>query len=71
MNPTQPVIATELGDSCVDEVRAIREAIDAAVGHDVGRLAEQSRAAAEKVRREFGLTAAPPIAQPTDVVAAP
>lgn len=49
----------ELGESVVDEVRAIREALDQAVGHDVRRLAEQAREVGERIRREHGLTIAP------------
>jgi hypothetical protein len=32
-----------LEDPIVDEVRAVREAIDAEVGHDVAKLAERAR----------------------------
>lgn len=47
-----------LGESVVDEVRAIREAIDQEVGHDVSKLAIEARRASDAVRREFGMTAA-------------
>ncbi len=50
--------SSELGESVVDEVRAIREAIDAEVGHDVARLAERARRIGEAVRREFNMKAA-------------
>ena len=47
-----------LGESVVDEVRSIREAIDAEVGHDVQKLAEQARRASQEVRRAYGLEVA-------------
>jgi len=56
MNPTK--IDPKLGESVVDEVRAIREAIDEEVGHDVARLAAQARQVSEVVRREFGMKVA-------------
>lgn len=46
-----------LGESVVDEVRAIREAIDQEVGHDVAKLAVEARRASDAVRREFGMKA--------------
>ena len=49
---------SRLGESVVDEVRAIREAIDEEVGHDVAKLAAEARRASEAVRREFGMKAA-------------
>ncbi|NOT02158.1 MAG: hypothetical protein HOP29_16225 [Phycisphaerales bacterium] len=48
----------ELGESVVDEVRAIREKIDAEVGHDIGRLAELVNRRGEEICREYGLTRA-------------
>ena len=48
-------IDTDLGESVVDEVRAIREALDREFGHDVERLAEAARRRSEEVRREFGM----------------
>ena len=42
-----------LGESIVDEVRAIREAIDAEAGYDIHKLAEQARKVSEQVRREY------------------
>jgi hypothetical protein len=55
----------QLGESVVDEVRAIREAIDEEVGHDVARLAERARRVSDAVRREFGMRTAklPPSAR--------
>lgn len=53
-DPVNPVP----GESVVDEVRAIREAIDEEVGHDVRRLGEQVRRNSEAIRREFGLRVA-------------
>ncbi len=47
-----------LGESVVDEVRSIREAIDAEAGHDIRKLAEQARGASERVRREYGMKVA-------------
>ena len=52
-NPTRS--SPQLGESVVDEVRAIREAIDEEVGHDVARLAEYARQASDAVRRELGM----------------
>ena len=39
----------------VDEVRAVREAIDEEVGHDVAKLAERARRIGEQYRRKHGL----------------
>lgn len=47
-----------LGESVVDEVRAIREALDEEAGHDVTKLAEMARRASDQVRREFGFKSA-------------
>lgn len=47
-----------LGESVVDEVRAIREAIDAESDHDIRKLAEQARRVSEQVRREYGMKVA-------------
>lgn len=49
---------TDLGESVVDDVRAIREAIDEEVDHDPRLLAERARKAAESVRREYGMKTA-------------
>lgn len=49
---------TPLGESVVDEVRAIREALDAEVGHDVEKLAEAARQRSAQIRREFGFKTA-------------
>lgn len=49
---------TRLGESVVDEVRAIREAIDEEVGHDIARLAAEARRRSEEIRREFGMRVA-------------
>lgn len=38
--------------SVVEEVRAVREAIDEEVGHDIEKLAERAKRAGEKYRRE-------------------
>ncbi len=40
-----------LEDPIVDEVRAVREAIDEEVGHDIARLAERARRIGEEYRR--------------------
>ena len=56
---TRPSTASPpLGESVVDEVRTIREAIDAEVGHDLQRLAELARRTSEQVRRTYGLNVA-------------
>jgi len=39
----------------VEEVRAVREAIDKEVGHDVARLADEARRASAAIQREFGM----------------
>ena len=66
MNPAKTGL--QLGESVVDEVRAIREAIDEEVGHNVARLAAQARQVSEAVRREFGMKVArlplPPPSRP-------
>lgn len=41
-------------DEIVDEVRAIREAIDSEVGHDAVQLAERAHRATEEARKQFG-----------------
>jgi hypothetical protein len=46
------------GESVVDEVRAIRETIDAEAGHDIRKLAQQARRVSEEVRREYGMKVA-------------
>lgn len=43
--------ADRLEDPIVDEVRAIREAIDEEVGHDIAKLAERARRIGEEYRR--------------------
>lgn len=48
----------QTGESVVGEVRAIREAIDDEVGHDMTRLAERARRVSAEVRREFGMKVA-------------
>lgn len=53
-----------LGESVVDEVRAIREAIDTEVGHDLRKLAERARLVSEQARAEFGLPPATPAREP-------
>jgi hypothetical protein len=55
-----PKVESILGESVVEEVRAIREAIDREVGHDIRRLAARAQAISEKIEEEFGLTVAVP-----------
>ena len=43
-----------LSDPIVEEVRAVREAIDEEVGHDLRKLAERARKAGEEYRRARG-----------------
>lgn len=43
-----------LSDPIVEEVRAVREAIDEEVGHDLTKLAERARKAGEEYRRARG-----------------
>jgi len=43
-----------LRDPIVEEVRAVREAIDEEVGHDLKKLAERARKAGEEYRRARG-----------------
>ncbi|MBN1347175.1 MAG: hypothetical protein JXQ73_31070 [Phycisphaerae bacterium] len=45
-------------DPIVEEVRAVREAIDEEVGHDVAKLAERAGAVGEAYRRRLGVKAA-------------
>jgi len=40
-----------VSDPIVEEVRAVREAIDEEVGHDLKKLAERARKAGEEYRR--------------------
>lgn len=47
-----------LGESVVDEVRAIREMIDAEVEHDLARLADRARQTSQAVRQEFQMRTA-------------
>ncbi len=49
-----------LGEPVVDEVRSIREAIDAEAGHDIRKLADQARRVSEEVRRKYGMKPAEP-----------
>ena len=49
MRPTEN--ADRMEDPIVDEVRAVREAIDEEVGHDVAKLAERARRIGEEYRR--------------------
>ncbi len=58
MTQKRTVNETALGESVVDEVRAIREAIDKEAGHDLRLLAERARRTSEDVRRQYGLKAA-------------
>ncbi len=46
---------SDLDDSVVSEVRAIREALDAEAKHDLTRLVERTREVAESVRKERGM----------------
>ena len=45
-----------VSDPIVEEVRAVREAIDEEVGHDLRKLAERARKAGEEYRRSRGAT---------------
>ena len=45
----------KLGESVVDEIREIREALDREVDHDVHRLAQTAREASAQVSARFGL----------------
>lgn len=54
----EPRPVGELGESVVDEVRMIRETVDAEHRHDVRRLAEHARRVSEQIRREFGMKVA-------------
>ena len=45
-----------VSDPIVEEVRAVREAIDEEVGHDLRKLAERARKAGEEYRRARGAT---------------
>lgn len=58
MSCPQDDAETELGESVVEEVRAVREALDLEVGHDVVKLAEAARRVGEEVRRQYGMTVA-------------
>jgi hypothetical protein len=49
MKPTE--IAGRLEDPIVEEVRAVRKAIDEEVGHDIAKLAERARRIGEQYRR--------------------
>ena len=55
MEPVRTV--DRLEDPIVDEVRAVREAIDEEVSHDVARLAERARRIGEEYRRTHGIAA--------------
>ncbi len=52
MNPVEK--NRRLSDPIVEEVRAVREAIDEEVGHDLRILAERARKAGEEYRRTRG-----------------
>jgi len=54
-----------LGESAVDDVRAIRAAIDEEVNHELDRLAALIRRNSDAIREEFKLksAAAPPPAR--------
>jgi hypothetical protein len=43
-----------IADAIVDEVRTVREAIDAEVGHDVAKLAQRAAKVGEEYRRKLG-----------------
>jgi hypothetical protein len=64
MDPVKTV--DRLEDPIVDEVRAVREAIDEEVGHDVHKLAERAARIGEEYRRKYGVAAvkAPPTEAP-------
>jgi hypothetical protein len=47
-----------LGPSVVDDVRAVREAIDREAGHDIDLLAAQARQIGEEYRHKRGAKAA-------------
>lgn len=49
MKPTE--IAGRLENPIVEEVRAVRTAIDEEVGHDIAKLAERARRIGEEYRR--------------------
>jgi hypothetical protein len=51
-------IDEQLGESVVDEVRAIREELDGRAGHDVRKLAAYAQRAGETIRRKNGMTLA-------------
>lgn len=55
MKPTN--IANRPNDPIVDEVRAVREAIDAEVGHDIAKLAERAGRLGEEYRRTHNVAA--------------
>ena len=50
-------MSLRLVDPIVDEVRAVREAIDEEVGHVVAKLAERARRSGEEYRRTHGIAA--------------
>lgn len=63
---TSPIQAdSELGESVVDEVRIIRTAIDAEVGHDLRKLAEQARRVSRDIRERYQMVAADLTPSPT------
>lgn len=45
----------KLANPIVDEVRAIREAIDEEVGHDIAKLAERAKRIGDEYRRRHGM----------------
>jgi hypothetical protein len=53
MDPVRTV--DRLDDPIVDEVRAVREAIDEEVGHDIAKLAERARRIGEAYRLAHGV----------------
>ena len=54
MNPVKTPRRTK--DPIVDEVRAVREAMDAEVGHDIAKLAERAQRVGEEYCRTHGIT---------------
>ncbi|HOB73094.1 MAG TPA: hypothetical protein PKG54_01085 [Phycisphaerae bacterium] len=64
MKPVE--ITDRLEDPIVDEVRAVREAIDEEVGHDIAKLAERARRAGEEYRRTHQVPAVNVPSAPTE-----
>jgi hypothetical protein len=44
-------LAERVGPSVVDDVRSIRQQLDAEAGHDIHKLAEKARKVADEFRR--------------------